>query len=255
MKKAEVNGKILMLYESIDEMPIMNFQKYNKYLLIDAGVGSDIDDIDQHIVKIAKYMKSDRDKAIQELQNMRQNLFMISSCISSKYLAFAALIHSIDGEEVKDLSDNNLKRILDDIRTVKHSWLVDLLSKIKKKISSELELYFPEDFINPKEKEVYDKLKRRTLLVLEGIKTGEKKTSEIDEIDDYLFSLHKPSSFSGSSSAEIKYDKQFETMCVLIAQKTNMDAKSMTVLQFYSALDNMKNQAEAERKMFNKHKR
>lgn len=44
-------------------------------------------------------------------------------------------------------------------------------------------------------------------------------------------------------------------MCVLIAQKTNMDAKAMTVLQFYSALDNMRQQAEAERKMINKHKK
>ena len=255
MKKVIINSREIVLYESIDEMPILNFQKYNKYLLIDAGIGSNIDDIDQHIIKIAKYIKSDKDKALQELQNMRQNLFMISSSISPKYLAFAALVHSVDGKVVTDLSDSNLKAILEDIQTVKHSWLVDLVSKIKKKISTELELYFPQDFTNTKEKEVYDKLKTRTLLVLEGIKNGEYKTSEIDEIDDYLYSLHKPNSFSGSSSAEIKYDKQFETMCVLIAQKTNMDAKSMTVLQFYSALDNIRQQAEAERKILNKHKR
>lgn len=255
MKKVEIAGRVIMLYESIDEMPIMNFQKYNKCLLIDAGIGSDIDDIDQHIIKIAKYIKSDKEKAIQELQNMRQNLFMISSSISPKYLAFASLIHSIDGEVVKDLSDSNLQAILENLKTVKHTWLIELLAKLKKKISTELELYFPSDFVNPKEREVYDKLKIRALLVLEGIKGGENKTSEIDSIDAYLFSLHKPNSFSGASSAEIKYDKQFESMCVLIAQKTSMDAKAMTVLQFYSALDNIRQQAEAERKMINKHKK
>ena len=248
-------GKVVMLYESIDEMPIQNFQKYNKCLLIDAGVGSDIDDIDQHIVKIAKYIKSDKEKAMQELQNMRQNLFMISSGISPKHLAFAALVHSINGKKVTDLSDSNLQAILESLQTVKRSWLVRILAEIKKKISTELELYFPADFTNHKEKEVYDKLKLRTLLVLEAIQTDKQNASEIDDIDAYLFSLHRPNSFSGSSSAEIKYDKQFENMCILIAQKTNMDAKAMTVLQFYSALDNMKQQAEAERKIANKYKK
>ena len=54
---------------------------------------------------------------------------------------------------------------------------------------------------------------------------------------------------------EVKYDKQFESTCLLIAQKTNMDARKMTVLQFYNAIDNIKAQAEAEAKSFKKHKK
>lgn len=255
MKTIVINNKKLVMYDSIDELPIVNFQKYNKFLLIDAGVGSDVNDIDQHISKIAKYIKSNKSLAMQELQNMRQNMYMISSSISPKYLAFAALIHSIDDNRVEDLSDENLKAILESLRTVKHSWLINKLAEIKKKIQAELELYFPEEFVNVKEKEAYDRLKSRTLLVLEGIKTGNKKTSEIDEIDDYLFNLHKPKSFIGSESVEIKYDKQFESMCVIISQKINSNARNMTVLQFYSALENIKHQIEAENKAYKKHKR
>lgn len=136
MKAVVINKKKLLLYDSIDELPIINFQKYNKYLLIDAGIGSDVNDIDQHITKIAKYIKSNKSLAMQELQNMRQNLFMIASNISPKYLAFAALIHSVDGKKVEDLSDNNLKALLDDIKTVKHSWLIHTLAEIKKKNTS-----------------------------------------------------------------------------------------------------------------------
>lgn len=133
MKKVTINDKELMLYESIDEMPIVNFQKYNKYLLIDSGIGSDVNDIDSHIIKIAKYIKADKNLAIRELQNMRQNLYMISNNLSPKYMAFAALIYSIDGKEVTDLSDTNLQSILTDLKKVKHSWLVNLLAEIKKK--------------------------------------------------------------------------------------------------------------------------
>ena len=255
MKNVVVNKKVLTLYDSIDELPIVNFQKYNKYLLIDAGIGSDVNDIDEHITRLAKYIKTDLAKASQELQNYRQNLYMIASGISPKHMAFAALIHSIDGKKVEDYSDDNLQRILDDLRTVKRSWLVDLLAKIKKKITIELELYFPQEFLSSKEKEVYDKLKRRAQLILERVIGNENNAEEIQKIDDYFFSLYKPNSFAGEESAEIKYDKQFESICLLIAQRANLDARSMTTLQFYSVFDNIKRQIEAEQKSYQKYKR
>ncbi len=70
-----------------------------------------------------------------------------------------------------------------------------------------------------------------------------------------MLNMHSPKAFIGSESVEIKYDKQFESTCLLISQKTNMDAKKMTVLQFYNAVDNIKAQAEAESKSLKKHKR
>lgn len=137
MRTLALKNKIIKVYDSIDEMPIVNFQKYNKFLLIDSGIGSDADDIDAHIVKIAKFIKSKDDKkAFQELQNMRQNMHMVNNEISPKYLAFAALIHSINGKEVKDLSDDNLKSIISSINSVKHSVIVDFLLSIKKKFQA-----------------------------------------------------------------------------------------------------------------------
>lgn len=258
MKSLLINKKIVRVYDSIDEMPIINFQKYNKYLLIDSGIGSDADDIDAHIVKIAKYIKSnDNRKALQELQNMRQNIYMVNSEISPKYLAFAALIHSVDGKEVNDLSDDGLKKLLQDLKEVKHSKVIDFLLWLKKKVTSELEIYFPGDFVNPKEKEAYDKLKARTLLVLDSVINDTDNSKQIEVIDIMMLNMHTPKTYIGSESVEVKYDKQFESTCLLIAQKTNMDARKMTVLQFYNAIDNIKAQAEAEAKSLkrNKHRK
>lgn len=255
MKTLFINKKIIEVYDSIDEMPIINFQKYNKYLLIDSGIGSDADDIDAHIVKIAKYIKSNNDKkALQELQNMRQNMYMINSEISPKYLAFAALIHSIDGKEITDLSDDNLKKVLHDLKAVKHSIIIDFLLWLKKKVTSELEVYFPGDFISTKEKEAYDRLKNRTLLILDTILNSTDNSEQIESIDAALMNMHAPKVFIGSESIEVKYNKQFESTCLLIAQKMNADAKKMTVLQFYNAIDNIKQQAEAETKKLKRNK-
>lgn len=256
MKSLLINKKIVRVYDSIDEMSIVNFQKYNKYLLIDSGIGSDADDIDAHIVKIAKFIKANNNKkALQELQNMRQNMYMVNNEISPKYLAFAALIHSIDGKEVNDLSDDGLKKLLQDLKDIKHSKVIDFLLWLKKKVTSELETYFPGDFVNPKEKEAYDKLKNRTLLVLDSIINDADNTEQIELIDTMMLNMHTPKVFIGSESVEVKYDKQFESTCLLIAQKTNMDARKMTVLQFYNAIDNIKAQAEAEAKSLKKHKK
>ena len=83
---------------------------------------------------------------------------------------------------------------------------------------------------------------------MDTLVNGTDNSDRIDSIDEAIFLSHSPKLYAGSESVEVKYDKQFESTCLLIAQKTNMDAKKMTVLQFYNAVDNIKRQAEAEMK-------
>ena len=256
MKVVTIKGHTIKLYDSIDELPIVNFQKYNKCILIDSGLGSDIDSVDSHIVNIAKFINSDNKKqALLELQNMRQNLYMIVSNVSPKNLAFAALIHSIDGEEQKDLSDTHLQELIDIINESEQSVLSSILLGLKKKLSTELEIYFPSEFDSAKEKEAYSKLKMKLILQLQEVAEDIEKASEIAEIDKFLFSLHKPKNFTGKESEEVKYDKQFESACMIISQKTGMNAKSMTVLEFYNTLSNLQKQAEAEKKAYRRNKK
>ena len=180
---------------------------------------------------------------------------MINSKISPKYMAFAALMHSLDGKELTDLSDDGLKSALDSLKNVKHSFIVEALEWLKKKVSTELDLYFPGEFTSAKEKEAYDRIKIRTLLVLDSIVNEADNDQKIEALDIALLNMHNPKSYSGANSAEIEYDKQFESACLLISQKTNTDAKNMTVLQFYNALDIIKKQVEAKSKALQKHKR
>lgn len=255
MKTITIKEHTIKLYDSIDELPIINFQKYNKCILIDSGLGSDIDSVDNHIVNIARLINTgDKKQAMLELQNMRQNLHMIVSNVSPKHLAFAALIHSIDGEEQKDLSDAHLQELINDLNEMPHGILLDILASLKKKLSTDLETYFPNEFDSAKEKEAYNKLKTKVVLQLQEIIEDTDKSSEIAEIDNFLFSLHKPKIFIGKDSQEIKYDKQFESACMIISQKTGMNAKKMTVLEFYNTLTNLQKQAEAEKKAYKQNK-
>lgn len=252
MKTMTVSGMELKLYDSIDEMPIVNFQKYNKLVLIDSGLGSDVNSVDERIVNLAKLIRSDLTKASQELQNLRQTLHLIVSEISPQYMAFAALIHSIDGKPFTDLSDDSLKDVIEKLQNAPHYLIIDFLNWVKKKLDSELETYFPADFNSVKQKEVYDKLKQKTILRLQGIIEDKDNSDAINEIDEFLFSLYKPKAFTGKDSIEIKYDKQFESACMLISQEAGMKAKDMTVLEFYTTIGNLNKQAEAKAKAYKK---
>lgn len=138
MKKLNLGGHIVEIYDDIEELPIVNFQKYNKFALMDSGIGSSTDDIDSHILRIAKLIELDKDKAVQELQNMHTSLYMAVSEISPANMAFAALIHSVDGEVVTDLSDDNLKSVMDKLKSGKQSVVDEASESVKKNLTMNL---------------------------------------------------------------------------------------------------------------------
>lgn len=129
-----INKNELKLYDSIDNMPIVNFQMFNRFLLIDSGIGSEFADIDVHITKIAKFINTDKKLALQELQNMRQLMYMISQGINPKHMSFACFIHSINGESFTDLTDSGINTVISKINKAPKSVFSALLEDLKKKL-------------------------------------------------------------------------------------------------------------------------
>ena len=92
MRTEQFRGHTVKIYEDVDEMPIRRFQRFNKCLLYDMGIGSDFSDVDVHMARIASYIPKDPAKALQELENMRNNLYYIVQGVSPRHMAFAALV-------------------------------------------------------------------------------------------------------------------------------------------------------------------
>lgn len=257
MRKVTIGKYEVELFDSIEELPMLRFHKYNKMLLIDAGIGSDLSDFDAKIEKARIYLHSKQnDLAIIELENLRQNVYFVQSGISPKHLAFCVLVKSIDGEEKNDLSPEGLQKVLDLFADVPNNEVTAQMEAVKKKIDEELQLYFPKLFDDATIKEYYDDLKKRTTLMLQMIINGEtdEAKAEIDRITVALITYNKPHVFSGSDNLEIQHDKNFENMCLMISQKLNVDAKKNTVLEFYNAFEYIKDIIKAERKNTGKNK-
>ena len=244
MKTVKIGEYTVEIYDAIDELPMLRFHKYNKMLLVDAGIGSDLQDFDTHIEKAMRYARSKTPElAAIELDNMRQNVYFIQSGLSPKCLAFAVLVKSIDGTPYNDLSDDGLQKVVDMFGDVPIKELTAQMEAVKKKIDRELQIYFPRLFDDATVKEYYDQLKRRTVLILQTIIDGGSKPEREKEIDDItaeLITYFNPKSFSGSDSVEIEQDKQFEKMCLMLSQHLHTDPKNMSVLAYYNAFEYIK---------------
>lgn len=233
MRTEKINGHKVEIYDSIDELPIVRFQQYNKMMLVDSGIGSDLSDIDIRISRtIAYIMQKEPKSAIKEMENLRQTIYFIHEGISPKNLAFAALVKSIDGKETNDISCllEEKKGIMDSI-----------IESIKKKIQQDLTLYFPEVFESAMEKEFCDKLRRKTLMSLKRIQGEKIIEADFERLSNEIVTFSRVMNFQGKESAEISTDKEFETLCLLISKHTGRNAKEMTALEFYNAYEFIKN--------------
>jgi len=134
MLTEKVNGHTLKLYDTIEELPVVNFQRFNRYALIDAQVGSDLEDVDVKLTRIAKFVGAgDKINAAEELNNLRQNIYFVQQGISPKHYAFVAFIAELDGEKVTDLSDDSVKAIYAKLNEVPVGWLGRMYERLKKK--------------------------------------------------------------------------------------------------------------------------
>ena len=183
-------------------------------------------------------MDGKADKAIKELNNLRQCVWFIQTEMSLQNLAFACLVKSIDGKPCDDLSDEGLRKICDTFKDVPISSVTSLFGEVKKKIDSELMIYFPSLFNDSSVKEYFDLLKKRTLAVLEKLSKGEDPDSkEIDKLTTALITYSNPQVFSGSESQEIQFERQFENLCLAMSENLHVRPKDFTVLEFYNAFD------------------
>lgn len=259
MVTVKIGKHTVEMYDTIEELPIVRFHKYQKLLLIDAGIGADINAFDQRIEKTRRFLMDGKtDKAQQELENMRQSVFLIQSGINPKHRAFAALVAKLDGVECNDVSDDWLAKLTETLNDAPESELTAQLDAVKKKIDKELRLYFPGLFADSEIKEYYDLLKKRTMAVLANIIAGVKTpdaTPEIEKLTTALITYSNPKSFAGSDGVEIQFDRQFENLCLVLSEQLHVKPKDYSVLEFYNAFDFVKErakQAEKAQKRANK---
>ena len=104
-----------MMYDDIDQMPITRFMLANKYWMLHDSIGSSIVDFDKNHYSKFALIAGDKEKTLKELANFRILVYNIMNELNVQHLSFACLVHSVNGVEIKDLSEISLKRLLEDL--------------------------------------------------------------------------------------------------------------------------------------------
>ena len=248
MQIVKIGNHTIEFYDTIEELPIVRFHKYEKLLLVDSGVGSDIHSLDQRLLKVREFLAAGKpEQAQKELENLRQCVFMIQNELSPKHRAFAALVTKIDGQDCNNLSDDALAAVTEKLNDVPRKELTAQLEAVKKKIDDELLLYFPALFNDSSVKEYYDLMRKRTLALLKEIVDGAKDPGASDavaKLTTALITYANPKLFTGSDGVEIQFDRQFENLCLVLSEQLNVEPKKYSVLEFYNAFEFVKERAK-----------
>lgn len=254
MKKIKLGAHELTVYDSIEELPILRFHKFNKALIIDAHIGTTVADAIRHLQKTILLIQSKRtEDAVTELQNMQQSLNFMQNDVSPKSMAFAALVAEIDGKRNDDLSDTALADVSEKINDVAVAELNKAIAAQKKKIEDELTAYFGDMVNDNADKSLYDIIRRRALLQLEAVTEEREPSPEIEELTKKIVLHSKPKCFTGNNNFETLYDKQFQRVVLALSQRLNVDAKQFTVMEYYNAIELCKQQdKEINKKLRNK---
>lgn len=113
MRTENINGHEVMFYDAIDQLPITRHHASNKYLLIDSGIGSDIEDTEKRLSSICEMIKKgDGGDAVNEINNLRQNLAFVIGNVNPRMLSFATFVYSIDGKVYDDMSPDGLQKVI-----------------------------------------------------------------------------------------------------------------------------------------------
>ena len=103
MEELKIGKLKVRFYSDASLMPILKFKDFQKYCLLESGLGSSFGDIQSKLEKLAMFVNKDlKGDSIQEINNIREACFYNLNGVNLKHLSFACLIESINGEAVKN---------------------------------------------------------------------------------------------------------------------------------------------------------
>lgn len=137
MREIKLGRHDITLYDAADELPEARWVKFQKYLMLESGIGSDSNAVEAHVDRLEKLIsdKTRQKEAMTELRNLRQTLHFINAGVNPQSLAFAVMIKSIDGIERDNISESGIEETRQLINDIAHDKVAITVESLKKKFN------------------------------------------------------------------------------------------------------------------------
>lgn len=249
MRKEKINGHDIEFYDSIEQLPIVRFHAYSKFMLVASGLGDTIEDIDRHLEILVDLVRYDTNKALKAIKNLRNSLYIVATQQDIRHKGFLNLVYAVDGKEWTDYSDSGMDRLYALVNGESEANMRAKEAEIIGRIDSGLHNYFPALFNGSEGKNKADLLRRKALLLIDSTINKAENTAELVEIEKELVRLTEVGNFEEGENDEVTYEKRFNEMCLVISKEFATNAKGYTTLEFYSAQETLKKQSEELKKL------
>lgn len=137
MQQLKIANHTVTLYDSVDEMPIERYHKFNQLLVLHSGLGADLDAAAEKVLLIRNLIaQKQNEKADVELLNLQQIFAFVYSSIDPRDRAFACLIKTLDGKEITETTDAGLDEIVKVFgKILSKSERDNVINTVKKKLT------------------------------------------------------------------------------------------------------------------------
>lgn len=130
-------GEINLYEPEIESIPHFNWHRAQRYIILEAGLGSTAADILKRINNVNTHILNDRkEDAMQEVQNLTLGVFSALEGISYSSMIFACMVRDINGVKYEIGTDADVKKVCEAIKATEittqelQSYIDDLKKKL-----------------------------------------------------------------------------------------------------------------------------
>ena len=137
------------LYDSMHDLGILRFQRFNKYQMNAIEIGSNFDDYDKRTAKTYQFLQKGMvAEAMQELNNRRMTVYAAFEEFTPTGKALAILVKRIDKRMFTDYSNSTLDIVIKRLDEIGFSYEMAItnLNAVKKKSKRNVKSIFQDLF-------------------------------------------------------------------------------------------------------------
>lgn len=231
------------LFDSIHDLPILRFQRFNKYQMIASEIGNTFADFDQREQKAMQFIrKGMKEEALQEMENRRQAVFNAFNEFTPIGKSFAILVKRINSKNYETFTPDNLDVCLEHLERIGlgNKSAIDKLQEVKKKIETELVVYFPVYFPKNENTEMTALRVKRINSQLDSIINPEVSQEENTfSIEREILEHDKPNIWNVHKKGNMErvLEVDFQKFGISVTQQTGTKLEEMSTFKFYASVE------------------
>ena len=236
------------LFDSIHNLPILRFQRFNKYQMQTCEIGNTFEDYDQKSKKTMQFIqKGMTNEALQEMENCRQTVFNAFNEFTPSGKSFAILVKRIDKVSYDTFAPDDLEKCLEHLEKIGlgNKEAIEKLQEVKKKINTELSVYYPEFFPKNGNMEQTALRAKRLNILLDSIIQDDDSEKEIFNIEKEILETDKPNVWNvwKKGNMERSLEVDFQKFAISVIRKTNQSLDNLMTFSFYATVELLKEEA------------